>query len=253
MKERDDEYLYISGQHYDNEAHARGLINNRVTFYLEQAQKYGEPVLELACGTGLITIPIAKEGISIMGLDFSEIMLEHAIKKSKSENLNIDWVKGDMANFHLDQKFSTIIMPGVAINWILDNQNLKNCLSCVKTHLKKNGRFIFDTFNPNLEILLRDPLQRFEREYPNPDGEGMVRVFTSNVYDNKTQINHVKFYYSFENKEIIREVKLRMLFPQELDALLHYNGFIIDYKYGSSKKEIFNSKSNYQIVICHKR
>jgi hypothetical protein len=145
-------------------------------------------------------------------------------------------------------------MPGVAINWILDNQNLNNCLSCIKTHLKKKGRFIFDTFNPNLEILLRNPLQKVDmRKYPNPDGKGIVTVASSNAYDNKTQVNHVMFYYGLENKEIIREVKLRMLFPQELDALLHYNGFIIDYKYGSPKKEIFNSKSNFQVVICHKK
>ncbi len=44
-----------------------------------------------------------------------------------------------------------------------------------------------------------------------------------------------------------------MLFPQELDGLLHYNGLIIDHKHGSFEEEPFNSESNWQIVICHKK
>ena len=73
MRETDEEDLCINGQHFDNLANSKGLSNARINFYFEQAKENGDPVLELACGTGLITIPIAKEGMSVMGLDLSEI------------------------------------------------------------------------------------------------------------------------------------------------------------------------------------
>ena len=60
-------------------------------------------------------------------------------------------------------------------------------------------------------------------------------------------------YYKMADKEIVKPAKLRMFFPQELDALLYYNGFIIDYKYGTFDEKPFNSDSNWQIVICHKK
>ena len=90
-------------------------------------------------------------------------------------------------------------------------------------------------------------------EYPNPQGKGKVLVTGSNTYNKLTQISHFKSYYNIEDKEVVRSVKLRMYFPQELDAFLYYNGFTIDNKFGTFDKEPFNSDSNRQIIICHQR
>ena len=253
MRKSNDDYLYIDGQHYDNMLRSRKQYS-RLAFYVNQAKKYGDPVLELACGTGEIAILIAKEEMSVTGLDFSQIMLEQAIRKSKETNLEIEWIKEDMIHFNLKKKYSSIIMPGAAMNWILGYEDFESCLSCIKRHLKREGRFIFDVFNPDLEILQKDPSEKYPRfEYPNPHGEGIVVVTGSNAYDKLTQISYFKSYYNIENKEVVRSVKLRMFFPQELDALLHYNGFKIDHKYGTYKEEQFNSDSIRQIVICHKK
>ena len=253
MKENSDDYFYINGQHYDHMIKARNLYKP-VPFYIKQVKKYGGPVLELACGTGRITIPIAKEGIPIVGLDFSVKMLTQARKNSNQDNLEIEWIEADMTNFSLSSKFSVIIMPGAAMNWVLENREIENCLSCVKKHLKSGGRFIFNVFNPNLEILKRDPSKKYKKcVYPNPNGEGLVGVTETNSYDKATQINYVTSYSNIENKEIVKKLQLRIIFPQELDALLYYNGFIIDHKYGTYDEEPFNSDSNWQIVICHKK
>ena len=251
MNDENDEYYYINGQHYDNMIKSRNAYES-IPFYVKQAKIYDGPVLELACGTGRITIPIAQEGISVVGLDFSAKMLNQAKRNSRALNLDIDWIEGDMTNFSLGRKFSLIIIPAAAINWILNNRDIESCLSCVKKHLRRKGKFIFNVFNPNLEILQRDPSLRYQMfDYPNPHGEGVVKVSENSTYNKATQINYVNTYHKIEDKEIIKKLKLRMLFPQELDALLHYNDFIIDYKYGNFDEELFTSNSNWQIVICH--
>ena len=253
MEKEDEEYFYISGQHYDN------MIQNKkayktIPFFIKQAKKYGGPILELAYGTGRISIPIAKGGMSIVGIDFSAKMLSQAKKNSIDNNVEIDWIEADMTNFSLSRKFTTIIMPGAAMNWVLENKDIENCLRCIKDHLNHEGRFIFDIFNPNLDILTREPSQKYDREdYPDPDGKGTVIKSESSYYDKATQINHLTSYYKIKNEEIVKKLKLRMFFPQELDMILNYNGLIIDQKYGSYDEELFNSDSNWQIVVCHKK
>ncbi len=253
MKKNNEEYYYINGKHYDNMIKSRNAYES-IPFYVKQVKKYGGPILELACGTGRITIPIAKKGISIVGLDFSVKMLEQAKRNSIGNNVEIEWIEADMTNYSLSRKFSVILMPAAAMNWVLENKDIEKCLTCIKDHLNQDGIFIFNVFNPNLDILKRDPSKKYDiSKYPNPDGKGIVVVTESNYYDKATQINHITSYYNINSKEIIKKLKLRMFFPQELDALLNYNGFKIDHKYGSFVEEPFNSDSNWQIVICHKK
>ena len=73
MKQIDSEPLYRDGRHYDIQ-HRNFKID--IPFYFDKARKYGDPILEIACGTGRLTIPVAKEGYDITGLDISEGMLE---------------------------------------------------------------------------------------------------------------------------------------------------------------------------------
>jgi ubiquinone/menaquinone biosynthesis C-methylase UbiE len=252
MKNNEDDYLYIDGQHYDNQVRSRRMEYYH-KFFIDQAKKYGAPVLELACGTGEVTIPIAEEGLSVVGLDFSSKMLEQAKMKSQKSGTNIEWILGDMTNFELNKKFSTIIMPDAAFNWIVSNESVEKCLNCIGRHLKRAGRFIFDAFNPDLAILQRerDDLYPLD-EYPNPYGEGLIKVLGGNKYEKSTQISYFDSYYKIGTEEIVKTLKLRMFFPQELDSLLYYNGFKIEEKYGDFNKEHFNSDSNRQIIICQR-
>ncbi len=252
MKKNNDEYFYISGQHYDNMIKSRNSYE-AIPFYIKQAKKYGGPILELACGTGRITIPIAKERIPIVGLDFSVKMLEQAKRNSKDNNVEIEWIEADMTDFNLKRTFSTITMPAAAMNWVLENKGIENCLNCIKDHLNQDGTFIFSVFNPNFEIMMMNPTKKYKRiGYPDPDGKGDVTVTGTHHYDKATQIMHYTSYHRIKNEEIVKKLKLRIFFPQEIDMLLNYNGFKIDFKYGNYDEEPFNSNSKWQLVICHK-
>src|SRR5215470_3926978 len=68
------EYRKISAKYYD-EAYARKEDLEDLPFYLDLAKRSGGPVLELACGTGRVLLPIAREGIAIHGVDNSSAML----------------------------------------------------------------------------------------------------------------------------------------------------------------------------------
>jgi len=249
MEPIDCEDIYNDGEHYD--------LQNRnftedIPFYLKQIKKYGEPVLEIACGTGRITIPVAEQGIQITGLDISEPMLAFAKKKAASKDVHIEWVREDCRNFNLDKKFALILLPFNSIAHLHSLESIESCFSSVKEHLKDSGRFIIDIFNPRLDILLRDPSKRYPvTEYPDPDGRGTVTVTENNIYNSATQINRIKWYFHTEKEkeESVKELNMRIFFPQELDALLHYNGFEIETKFGNYDETPFKTSSPIQLVI----
>jgi ubiquinone/menaquinone biosynthesis C-methylase UbiE len=127
MKKRKKSFLY-DGKQYD--AHF-GPYTHDVPFYLRQIRKYGEPVLELACGTGRITIPLAEKGIKITGLDISKSMLSQAKKNSKEKGVDVEWVKADCRDFRLKKKFNLIFFPINSICHLMDIESVESCFRCV--------------------------------------------------------------------------------------------------------------------------
>jgi SAM-dependent methyltransferase len=227
-----------------------------IPFWVRRAKEYGDPILELAIGTGRVAIPLAREGFSITGVDLSDSMTSLGKDKAAQEGVEIEWVKEDIRDFHLGKKFMLVIFPLNTICHFLRLDELEACLSCVREHLRPDGRFIVDTFVPNQERLARDPKERFyNSEYEDPEGKGTVKVYESNEYDPALQINKVKFYYQLPDRteEIVEDLPMRMFFPQELDVLLQYNGFEIEAKYGDYEDTPFSSRSPKQMVVCRLR
>ena len=72
----------------------------RIRFYANLAQEIGGPVLEIACGTGLVALPISAHGIPITGIDLARPMLAYARVKASRQNLRIDLVEADARQFH---------------------------------------------------------------------------------------------------------------------------------------------------------
>lgn len=251
IKPIDCEQLYNDGRHYDLQN--KNIVDD-IPFYFGQIKKYGEPVLELACGTGRITIPIAEQGIQITGLDISEPMLSHAQKKSAVEGIDVEWIRADCRNFKLNKKFNLIILPFNSIAHLHDLESIEACFSCVKEHLTNEGRFVIDVFNPRLDILTRDPDRRYPvAQYFDPDGKGEVVITENNIYEPATQINRTKWYFKIgrQTEERVEELNMRIFYPQELDALLLYNGFTIEAKFGNYGEMSFVSASPKQLIVCH--
>jgi SAM-dependent methyltransferase len=253
MNPSDDMRLLYDGHFYDR---MYGDFVDDIPFYARQIKKYGEPVLELACSTGRITIPLAEQGIKIAGLDITETMLSQARRKSAEKKLNIEWIKSDCRDFDLHRKFNLIFIPINSIAHLHDRKDIDSCFACVKRHLADQGRFIVDIFNPDLSVLNRDPSKRYPvKEYTDPDRGGKVVITENNVYETDTQINRVKWYFRFADQTdaIIQDLSMRIFFPQELDMLFHYNGFAIDAKYGNYDETPFVSTSPKQIVVSRSR
>ncbi len=247
-----DNSIYFDGRHYDA-LWPGSQRQNELDFYVRRVQEFGGPVLELGCGTGQLTIPMARAGVTMTGLDLSEPMLARAREKASEQNVDVTWVQADCRDFALGQQFGLIFFPANSLLHLLDWRDVQSCLTQVKKHLRPGGAFVFEIFNPSLALLTRVPDQRhLVGAYPDPDGRGMMRVTESSVYDAATQINHIHWHYRIEgqSEETTATFDLRMCFPQEIEALLHYNGFDMRAKYGDDDETPFTGQSSRQLIVC---
>ncbi len=247
MKADDIDHIYRDGRHYD-----RLFGPPYVPFWLELARRFGGPILELGCGTGKLSIPMAEEGFEVVGLDLSQAMLAEARNKTHSRNFRLQWVHGDMTQFSLGRSFNLIFLPSNNLCHLLSLREVEACFKSVRSHMSTDARFVIDVFVPALKLLAQDAgSETVLSEYDDPDGEGKVIVTAAATYEPDTQIRRNVTRQKFPGRpEVIGHLDLRMFFPQELDALLKYNGFQIEQKYGNYDMTEFNARSAKQLIVA---
>ncbi|MBD0851969.1 class I SAM-dependent methyltransferase [Maribacter arenosus] len=208
-------------------------------------------ILELCCGTGRLTLPIAKDGYDIIGIDHTSSMLEQARAKASEGGLEVEFIEADIRTLDLPEKYDLVFIPFNSIHHLYKNEDLFKALNVVKKHLKKGGLFLLDCFNPNIQFIVDGEKEQKEiAKYTTKDGREVLIKQTMR-YENKTQINRIDWHY-FINGEFdsIQNLDMRLFFPQELDSYLERNGFNIIHKFGGFEEEVFNDKSEKQIFVC---
>lgn len=208
-------------------------------------------ILELCCGTGRLTLPIAKDGYDISGVDYTSSMLKQAKVKASEEKLEVEFIEADIRTLDLPEKYDLIFIPFNSIHHLYENKDLFKAFNVVKNHLKEGGLFLLDCFNPNLQSIVEGEKEQKEiAEYTTNDGREIL-IKQIMRYENKTQINRIEWHY-FINGEFnsIENLDMRLFFPQELDSYLEWNGFNISHKFGSFEEEVFNDNSEKQIFVC---
>jgi len=207
-------------------------------------------ILELCCGSGRLTIPIAKE-YTICGVDNSYSMLEQAKLKANKEGLEIDFIEADVRTLDLPNKYDLIFIPFNSIHHLYQNKDLFDTLKVVKKHLKENGLFLFDCYNPNIQYIVEAEKKLNQiAEYTTNDGRKIL-IKQMMKYENKTQINRIEWHYFINGTfHSIQNLDMRMYFPQELDTYLKWFEFDIVHKFGSFEEEQFSDKSEKQIFVC---
>lgn len=245
--------IYWDGLHYDA---FNAPDQNDLKFYLAAAKKARGPVLELACGTGRLTIPLKKEGIDITGLDLAAPMLERAKAKAAEAGLDIPFLRGNASKFSLGRKFKLIFMAFHSMQHLAGREELEGLFSSVSRHLAPGGRFVFDVFNPNPHCLVRDPEEMLPvAYYHDPAGHNKILVNETYTYDKAAQVSRIVWHFRSEKngKTVKKSVNLRCFYPEELLSLAHYNGFKVAARYGDFRGRPFSGASREQILILNKR
>ena len=236
---------------YDALLPARG----HVPFYVDLARQQGGAVLELACGTGQLTIPVAMTGLPAVGLDQSGAMLNAARRHAAEAGASVEFVQGDMRDFALGRRFNLVFVARNSLLHLLSTADLLAALTAVRRHLAPDGVFAFDIFNPDVRLLARPSGQRVPVMEVSTAAFGPLSVETTCDYDPASQVNHATWYVSApgEPDAWIVPLILRSIFPQELPLLISAAGFELITRSGDLFRSPFGPVSRMQVCLCRAR
>ncbi len=238
------EYDTSSAQLYDY--YSTGLEGD-VEFYVDQARKTGGPVLELACGTGRVLIPVAEAGVEIVGLDQSSAMLNVARQKlsecSPEVQKRIEIVDGDMRDFSLGRRFGLITIPYRSFLHLLTVDDQKRTLQRIHEHLADDGLFVFNIFDPNMQMIVEHSgslgsTTKKQGEFTHPETGRRIIVLDTRQYDTERQM--IDEYFIFEEldddgtvvSKRYSHMTLRYVFRYEMEHLLELCGFHVEALHG---------------------
>ena len=220
-------------------------------FYRDLAGRVGGPILELASGTGRLTIPLALDGHEIVGLDASHPMLRSAREKADAEDVEITFVHGDMRDFSLGRIFALVIISCNSLGHLTQNEELKSCLRSVARHLAPGGLLAFDIVNPPLHDLGRPDARAVRLDIgANPTAAFAVEEIAT--YDPVQQIRVAQWRILDAGARLrkIAPLRSRLLFPQEASLLLDATGFELAARYGDFDGNPLSSHSLNQICLA---
>jgi SAM-dependent methyltransferase len=190
-----------------------------VAFYLERARASGGPVVELGVGTGRIAVPIACDGIEVIGVDSSQGMLDVARERAELAGVEVDLRYGDFRDPPVEGPVPLVIAP---FRSLLHMETVADRLAVIRAvHglLEPDGQFVFDVFWPGPEDIAETHGRWLERE---------PGIFERADWDEETRTLILRV----RGEGVESELSLAWISISEWRELLGSEGFIVDGLYG---------------------
>jgi SAM-dependent methyltransferase len=209
-------------------------------------------ILDLGCGTGGHALELAKRGYEVTGIDRSKEMLDIAIEKAGRSNLDIKFVKGDIADLELRKRFDAAISMFAVMSYQATDEAIRGVCETARAHLSGRGIFIFDCWHAPA-VLNEKPAARV-KEVKLTGKEKMIR-FTEPVMDARNHTVDVRFRLCRTVNGCLTDRAyeshlMRFLFREELSSFLKESGFdrIEFHPFMEPERELSDSDWNMLVV-----
>jgi SAM-dependent methyltransferase len=231
--------------------------------YLELAEVQGGRVLELACGSGRVLVPLARAGHRVVGLDASPHMLALAREKlagaGLAESPNVRLVRGDMRAFEAGGPFDLAVIAVKSFAYLRMRAEQQQALAAMAAHLRPGGLLALDLLHPSPAWLLEPPgsLRQDLVERVPERGVTLARIETVVSTDLATQVRVIRSAYEViaddgsVTKRLV-EWPYRWTYRFEAEHLLERAGFEVEAVYGGYRREPFASESRTMLLLARR-
>jgi SAM-dependent methyltransferase len=202
--------------------------------YAMLAKRFGEPLLDVGCGTGRVAFAFARQGISVTGIDTSQPMLEQAQVRAERESIRptqVQWRQADVTELALDEQFGLAIFAYNGFMHLLEQDRQVAALKRLAVHLKDGGGLAIDIANPVEMFRVEDtPGLVLERLFTDPKtGQTVMQQSLASV-NRATQVMSLTWIYDrigpdgTVSRDLI-PLRLRYTMASEIRLLLSQTGF----------------------------
>jgi SAM-dependent methyltransferase len=199
---------------------SRSVVED-VSFYVAEARRVRPPIVELGVGTGRIAIPIAAEGLSVIGVDSSAGMLEVCRQRAEVAGVadRLDLRLGDLRRPPVAEPAELVISPFRSFLHLEEEADRRSGLESAFALLVPGGRLVFDVFAPGADDIEQTHGRWLERE---------PGIFERALWD----ADRRRLVLSVRSGETKSTMSLAWVSPDEWRALLVDAGFEIEAHYG---------------------
>jgi SAM-dependent methyltransferase len=254
---------HVIAKHYDAAYAAKQDLVD-LPFYLDLADQSRGPVLEIACGTGRVLLPIARKGIEICGVDNSQPMLNVLNQNLASESQvvrdKITVHQGDMRTFRLNLKFPLVMIPFRPMQHMFTVEDQIAALKTAAAHLTDTGILAFDVFYPKFDMIwtrVGEEVAEMEWTPPSDPTKLVRRFFRKDAIDKINQIFSFTFIFrTYQSGDLILEeteaFRLCYYTSPHLRALFLLAGLEPVAEYGSFAKTPLDNSAEQMIFLLRR-
>ncbi|HEX8822100.1 MAG TPA: class I SAM-dependent methyltransferase [Archangium sp.] len=210
-----------------------------ILFYTRQATERGGPVLVLGSATGRVAWALAEHGLSVVGADPSERMVQAAEEQRASESTEVSgrvrFLHADPRSLRLPERFPVVLAPQHALGLMSSSEDLEAFLATVRHHLLPGGTFVYDVLNPPPA----PSASNREDEEPGEALEPRRPLFAFHLRERRQPGGPLG----------IRRLKLRPFSVEELDAAMTSGGLTPRERYGRFDGKPFDPEDTRNIGV----
>lgn len=211
-------------------------------YYLALAGTAPCRVLDIGCGTGIITDAIAAGGHVVVGADPSPGML--AVARTKPQGDAIRWVESDAQSLDLGETFDLIIMTGHAFQTLATDRDIEAAAASIKRHLAPDGRAVFESRNPLVDWPSRWALAG-NLETP----QGTVHV-TREFLGHDAECMTFDLHYTFsDGTHLVSHSVLRFADHETIETLFRTAGLVAEHVHGDWDGSPFDATSSDEMIF----
>lgn len=215
-----------------------------IPFWRDQTRAVRGNVLELACGTGRVSLPLLEAGVNLSCVDYAPGMLAQLRRKLKEKELSCPIYCQDIAELDLPERYDLIFLPFHSFSEITDTRRQRLALKRIILHLAEQGRFVCSLQNPILRSSSMDGATHLIGEFPLPAG-GMLSVSARMTFDPSTHIASGEQVYEVFSSEKVRvdqrtlNINFYLHSRREFESLLNESGFAVEALHGDYARHRF--------------
>jgi SAM-dependent methyltransferase len=232
-------------------------------FWLDLAKSCGSPILELGCGPGRVLYTLVKKGMTVIGLDNDEDMLQWARSHLPREfRKNAKFILGDMRSFHFPDRYPLIIVPCNTFAY-LDHSEALQMLKCSKQHLIPGGK---------LALAIPSPTQYFSSEtdpslnetsdsepiddFIEPSSGNPIQVYAREKFDREKGILDAIWTFDelFPDGQVQRlhhPISYHLRSLEEMIGLLHIVQMNLEHVYGDYRRGPLDRHSHEMVIVVN--
>lgn len=242
---------------YDVE-HAR--FDEDIDLYMNFAELRGGPLLELACGSGRLLLPLASAGYDITGVDTSAAMLElarHALE-TKGVAARCTLVQQDMCALQLGKKFHLAFIALGSFGHIVTRRAQQQALAAIRAHLTSSGTFILDISNEDARYMESMGGQILHHGSWQLEDGSIVTHFVSPASSHTMHLLELTHFYDVHKqgeavRRTITSTQLYLFERNEAELLLEQAGFAVKDVYGDYDLSRYEHDSPRMIFVAEAR